>query len=70
MSTDKRDPMDGDYLGLIFGERLTLYAGVFLAVLIGLAVARHYYLDVPFGITDSNAGPVPVDTMVVDTLFE
>ena len=59
--------MDGDYIGLVFGKKITLYAGLFLLMLIGLAVARHYYLDVPFGIDDPNAGPVPVDTMVVDT---
>lgn len=43
---EKRDPFDGEYIGNIFGPKLTLYALLFLLFFIGLAVYRHWSLGV------------------------
>ena len=56
-----QDPDEGEYVGNVFGPKVTLYAGIFLLLLTLLAVGRHYYLDVPFGFDDPLA-PTNVDT--------
>lgn len=49
---EKRDPYDGDYVGNIFGWKLSLI-GLALIVLLTLVVAyRHYTMDKPFGFED------------------
>lgn len=46
---DKRDPYDGDYIGNIFGWKLSAYGAIFILVLLAIAAYRHYTLDVPVG---------------------
>lgn len=48
----QRDPHDGDYIGNIFGWKLSMIG---LVVIIGLGLLigiRHYLLDVPVGFDD------------------
>lgn len=49
---EQRDPYDGDYVGNIFGWRLSIYGLVIILGLCALAAYRHYTLDVPIGFED------------------
>lgn len=51
MAEDK-DPYDGEYIGNIFGWKLSLVGAVVIVLFTALIVYRHYSLDVPFGIDD------------------
>lgn len=48
----ERDPFDGDYIGNIFGWKLSMIGLVVILAFTALVVGRHLYLDVPFGIED------------------
>lgn len=48
----ERDPYDGDYVGNIFGWKLSLIGLVVILGFTALIVYRHYALEVPFGIDD------------------
>jgi hypothetical protein len=43
---EERDPHDGEYIGNIFGPRLTRYGLLFLLLVLGLALYRHWSLGV------------------------
>jgi hypothetical protein len=47
--SEKRDPFDGEYIGNVFGPKLTLYGGILILFFTGLALYRHWSLGVPFG---------------------
>lgn len=49
---DKRDPYDGDYVGNIFGWKLSMIGLVVITLLCLLAAYRHYTMDVPVGFED------------------
>jgi len=49
---DKRDPYDGEYVGNIFGWKLSMIGLIVIVLFSALIVYRHYALDVPFGIED------------------
>lgn len=49
---EERDPFDGDYVGNIFGWRISMIGLVVILAFGLLIVGRHYYLDVPYGIED------------------
>lgn len=49
---EERDPFDGEYIGNIFGWKLSLI-GLVVIVGFGLLIGiRHYVLDVPVGFDD------------------
>ncbi|MBC6993455.1 hypothetical protein QWY85_16495 [Neolewinella lacunae] len=50
--TMQRDPFDGDYIGNIFGWRVSLIGAVVILGLIAFAAYRHYTLGVPVGFED------------------
>lgn len=60
--SEERDPYDGEYIGNIFGPKITLYGGLLILFFTCLAVYRHWALDVPFGMTDPEAQEVAADT--------
>lgn len=47
--SEKRDPFDGEYIGNVFGPKLTLYGAILILFFTGLALYRHWSLGVPFG---------------------
>ena len=49
---DQRDPYDGDYIGNIFGWKISLVGLVLIVALTALAAYRHVTLDVPLGFKD------------------
>lgn len=49
---EKRDPYDGDYVGNIFGWKLSLIGLALIVLLTLLAAYRHYTMDVPVGFED------------------
>jgi hypothetical protein len=65
--SEKRDPFDGDYIGSIFGPKLTLYGGLLILFFAIVVVYRHWKLDVPFGMEESVAAPQ--DTIATDSLL-
>jgi hypothetical protein len=44
-----KDPHDGDYMGNIFGWRISLFGLIVLLFFLGWILYRHYALDVPPG---------------------
>ncbi len=50
--TNQRDPFDGDYIGNIFGWRVSLIGAVVILGFIAFATYRHYALGVPVGFED------------------
>ncbi len=50
--TEKRDPFDGEYVGNVFGPKMTLYGGLIILFFLALMIYRHWALDVPFGMVD------------------
>lgn len=49
---EKRDPFDGDYVGNIFGWKLSMIGLVVIGLLCVMAAYRHYTMDVPIGFDD------------------
>jgi len=49
---EQRDPYDGDYVGNIFGWKLSMYGLVLILGFCALAAYRHYTMDVPVGFDD------------------
>ncbi|MFT6000988.1 MAG: hypothetical protein ACI81P_003454 [Neolewinella sp.] len=49
---EKRDPYDGDYIGNIFGWKLSLIGLVVISLFCGMVAYRHYTMDVPIGFDD------------------
>lgn len=50
--TEKRDPFDGEYVGNVFGPKITLYGGLIILFFLALMIYRHWALDVPFGMDE------------------
>lgn len=46
----KKDPFDGEYIGNIWGWRISLIGAAIIVLLSAFAAYRHYTLDVPFGL--------------------
>ncbi len=46
---EKKDPFDGDYIGNIWGWRISMIGAAVIVLLSAFAAYRHYTLDVPFG---------------------
>ncbi len=66
--TEKRDPFDGEYIGNIFGPKITLYGGILILFFTAVVVYRHWALDVPFGMEESALTPtdeIRPDSLVV-----
>ena len=64
--TEKRDPHDGEYIGNIFGPKITLYGGILILIFTAIVLYRHWALDVPFGMEES--APLPTDEIRPDSL--
>jgi len=68
---DDRDPFDGEYIGNIWGWRISFIGLALIVVMGGLMVYRHYALGVPFGEPPppGERTEAPADTLVrEDTL--
>ena len=50
--TEKRDPFDGEYVGNVFGPKITLYGGLLILFFLGLMIYRHWSLGIPFGMEE------------------
>jgi len=52
MADEPRDPFDGDYIGNIFGWKIS-FIGLAVIVFFAIVIAyRHYALDAPIGFQD------------------
>lgn len=60
--TEKRDPFDGEYIGNIFGPKITLYGAILILLFTGIIIYRHWKLDVPFGMEEPIDPPVEQET--------
>ena len=49
---DKRDPYDGDYIGNIFGWKVSMIGAAVILLFVGIAAYRHVSLGVPIGFDD------------------
>ncbi|NJC24749.1 hypothetical protein [Neolewinella antarctica] len=49
---EPRDPFDGDYIGNIFGWKVSLIGLGVILFFVGVLVYRTYALDVPIGFDD------------------
>jgi len=67
---EKKDPFDGEYIGNIWGWRLSLISAVMIVGLLGIVAYRHYALDVPLGFEDpmEQDSPATDSSEVADTL--
>jgi hypothetical protein len=63
MSSERRDPHDGEYIGNIFGRRLTIISAIIVFSFAGFALYRHLSLGVPFGLDDPDAMETSVDSL-------
>ncbi len=50
----------------LFGKKFNLYGGIFLLLLLGLAVTRHILLDAPFGGIQQEENQEQVDSLKID----
>ena len=50
----------------LFGKKFNLYGGIFLLLLIGLAVTRHIMLDEPFTRIQEEESQEQVDSLNID----
>lgn len=50
--SEERDPFDGEYIGNIWGWRISLIGAAVIVLLSAFAAYRHYTLGVPFGLED------------------
>lgn len=50
--TEARDPYDGEYIGNVFGWKISLIGLGVILFFVALAAYRHYSLDVPVGFED------------------
>jgi predicted MFS family arabinose efflux permease len=48
--SEKKDPFDGEYIGNIWGWRVSIIGAAVIVLLSAFAAYRHYSLDVPFGL--------------------
>lgn len=67
LNFDKKDPMDGEYIGNIFGWRISIIGAIVIGGLLLLAIGRSYYLDVPMGFEDPLAPKTEVPTPATDS---
>ncbi|OAV45398.1 hypothetical protein A3850_013245 [Lewinella sp. 4G2] len=49
---DNKDPYDGEYIGNIFGWKISMIGLAVILFFTALAAYRHYSLDVPIGFDD------------------
>ncbi|MEQ8702954.1 MAG: hypothetical protein RIC19_03495 [Phaeodactylibacter sp.] len=49
---EKKDPFDGEYIGNIWGWRISLIGAAVIVLLSAFAAYRHHSLGVPFGLED------------------
>lgn len=49
---EEKDPFDGDYIGNIWGWRISMIGAVVIVLLSAFAAYRHYTLGVPFGMEE------------------
>jgi predicted MFS family arabinose efflux permease len=67
MNTDKKDPMDGEYIGNLFGWRISIIGIFVIGSLLLLAFGRAWYLDVPMSYVDPDLPPTEqVDSTMVE----
>jgi predicted MFS family arabinose efflux permease len=52
---DRKDPMDGEYIGNIWGWKFSFIGLALLILLLGLMIYRHYSLGVPIGYPEEEA---------------
>lgn len=64
---EKKDPFDGEYIGNIWGWRMSMIGAAVMALLISLAAYRHYTLGVPFGFEDPEQTEERVEADSSDT---
>ncbi len=51
---DRKDPMDGDYVGNIWGWKFSFIGLALIILLLGLMIYRHYTLGVPIGFPEED----------------
>ena len=61
---EKKDPFDGEYIGNIWGWRISLIGAAVIVLLSAFAAYRHYTLGVPFGLEDPAKTETPADTTI------
>jgi hypothetical protein len=61
---EKQDPHDGEYVGNIFGPKVTLYGAIIILLFVAFILYRHWALGVPLGM---EAPEAPMDA-VLDSL--
>ncbi|MEO0732662.1 MAG: hypothetical protein AAFZ52_07500 [Bacteroidota bacterium] len=49
---EQRDPFDGDYIGNIFGWKISMIGLVVIVFFTALIAYRHWSMDVPIGFAD------------------
>ena len=60
---DRKDPMDGEYIGNIWGWKFSLIGLAMIVVLLAFMVYRHYTMGVGFGDPVKESTEVPIDTI-------
>ncbi len=46
---ERKDPMDGEYIGNIWGWKISFMGLALILILLSIMIYRHYALGVPFG---------------------
>ncbi|MGB3547068.1 MAG: hypothetical protein WBA17_08835 [Saprospiraceae bacterium] len=68
----KRDPFDGDYIGNIFGWRISIIGAVVMLLIGGLMAYRHLSMNIPLGWQDPDQEIIRLDTLTghegIDTI--
>lgn len=68
MAEDKKDPFDGEYIGNIFGWKLSMVGLVLILLLLALMLYRHWKLGVPFGFEEGTQEKVEINEVPLDTI--
>ncbi len=62
---EKQDPFDGEYIGNIFGRKITIISAIVVIFFTAVVVYRHWALDVPPGLILEEDMP---DEVTTDTI--
>ncbi len=57
MSEEKRDPMDGEYVGNIFGWRVSIIGAIVITILIILSIIRFGIMGIEPEFEDTGVSP-------------
>lgn len=67
---EKKDPFDGEYIGNIWGWKISFIGLGFIVVLTALIVYRHLSMNVPFRLDEPEptTQEQPIDSLQQDTV--